>query len=158
MMKAAARIILHHPSQIDNSETWHVLLLLKLKDGFQYAIDLAGTQYGQHHIVMPWTQYRSLISEHDSIDVHGTQLERVKKTYANVVDTRLPAVQIEVWDRLHETVNKWEREAGTDLAVMLRGSSEQEYESHKEVLLARIKKDMCEHIQQAESDLSLIHI
>lgn len=118
----------------------------------QYALDLAGAQYGQLRTVLPWTEYRNSVSAAVKTNVHGFHQD--KRNWYRVPTTvgqLIPRVQAQVRECLDMSVEEWEQEQGFGLERILRASSEQEYQQWMMQLITKLKQDMGDYIEWAES-------
>ena len=125
----------------------HVVFHVTLKNGEQYAVDLAGAQHGHHQECMNWDEYVASRVEDiirtsafgSTKQVRSEEGEKRGYTYTAVIE-----LNDFFANELRLAVRNWAREEGSsdgslDNLLALPGK---EYQQGKESLLSKVRKAM----------------
>lgn len=118
--------------------TKHVLFKLDLKDGNEYALDLAGAQFGKYRTVNLWNEYR-VDFFHDGYSTHALGWSVGQDEYAlSIISAKLAAsgeptvrrmfrqhrlTQTGLNTVLNKLVQEWSNRALGDIGKIVRGES-----------------------------------
>lgn len=137
------------------------MVLVPLRDGHEYILDVTGAQFGQYDPVMlredfdrDWLEH---IKERCSMETSLKEVARELANPASSTDEDLQRLQVaRKWRLQGATVNQliqeWEAEQGKTIVVILR-SRETEYDSAWSALEARVQNQMAErHTQERATE------
>lgn len=139
-----------HPQRNYN----HVLLVLTLMGGEEYAIDLTAAQLDIRHAVIPWHEYQAICVERElhsrPFGDKAKHRESLKGDIALMREEgdfyRTALVHMQVKEAMNCAVARWEKANRKTIAAMLNGEPV-DFEADKATLLAAVKSEMRDYVQ-----------
>lgn len=156
------RIIPHEPNGEVvgmNRPSLHQVFAVKLKDGHDYIIDLAGAQFGHYQAVMPMAAYypKLVISVPVPHRPFGGLREARRETLSELVvcqqehDMRILVVQDKIAAKLEALVGDWEQAKGITLEKLIcQAAPTAEHTSDQ--LFSYLRSELRAFVEQSHND------
>lgn len=138
---------------LNDSDIFHTGLVIPLKNGQTFAMDLAGAQYRQYQTILPLQKYADLSLQVATEDPFGTEASRPftqTSTPGLCLEERQYLISQEITKALNKSVETWESTARKTVNQMLT-QKRAEFEVDKSALLATIQRSMQARIQELQS-------
>ena len=145
-MNSANKVVSHYLSngEIDRMDKLHEIMKVTLSDGNDYALDLAGAQYGQHRPAMHLSTYE---------EEYADEYNVIWKDFINKAEVadlsggpKVSYIGKSVMARLAVETTEWEKDNKITVAALLN-EKQAMFEAKKDDLVGWLSNEMFEHVE-----------